>query len=982
MLRRIWNSMLVLLIGLLVAGCSDDDSSEPVCGNGILEQGEECDSNQLGETVCNDLGYAGGDLGCTAQCTFDTTECTGGEQCGDGVVDAGEECDGQSLGGESCGSLGFDGGDLLCTDGCAFDTAGCCDDACQALGESQCVNETVEVCVENADGCLEWQVDEDCAATDLQCVEDSDGAFCAATCSDECDASGDQQCDGALIEICEQGNDGCLHWQTDTDCSTNGETCAVVDSTPQCVASGPAGDTCASPIEIGSLPFNISGVDFAADYSDSQNYSYASDCASSPGGTPDLVLELQMTAGETIWFYETGDMDSVLHVMDSCEVTSAICHVSEDLSNDESAGVYYRASSAQTVYLIVESWHQTPSSPAYDVHVEVVPPETDCANSTDDDGDGLTDCEDPDCFGQTGCTTEDLCDDGQDNDGDTNVDCADDDCAAETFCEATETTCDDSFDNDGDGDTDCDDTDCSDATACLPMEGVWERFHNPTNPVDFEWCSITFTDTGSGYDQAFSCPGLTDFPVEPGTGDYSDTLMLQDDDSYHYSFQGSMSFDFFGVTYSSLWVGSNGFVTFENGDDEHNTGVSTFFAYPRVAALGTDLDPTDGGSVYIDEFADRVVVTYEEITSLWIAGTNSFQIVLNLDGSVDLHYVEVDGFTDANVGISNGGTQNTAPAQTDLVVPPTKINEIVYDRDGVDDWEFVELKGPFGGDLTGHTLVHYNGSTGDVVWQVNLTGQTFNDDGLFVFGHPDTANVDYDWDTAEADNAFTGSKSLQNDSEAVVVYLNYGQIDEEIVDAVQYGSGASFSFAETAPAPPIEFGSWQNSIGRFPDGFDSDDNSADFVQSWWPTPGEKNTPAQPAAPFVRLTGSTQSNEAGTFPISIPDNDPNGVSSVIDTTAYSWFDLTTVSDIHVGVRVDHFWPWDLEITLTAPDSTVVTLHDQSGNRLHSVYDLVLTPDVGSMADFDSIDPNGQWTLTVSDNQATSQGELIEWVLWIE
>lgn len=50
-----------------------------------------------------------------------------------------------------------------------------------------------------------------------------------------------------------------------------------------------------------------------------------------------------------------------------------------------------------------------------------------CSNQIDDDGDGLTDCQDPLCFGKTVCK-EQICGDGIDNDFDGLPDCADSDC--------------------------------------------------------------------------------------------------------------------------------------------------------------------------------------------------------------------------------------------------------------------------------------------------------------------------------------------------------------------------------------------------------------------------------------------------------------------------------------------------------------------------------------------------------------------------
>jgi len=50
-----------------------------------------------------------------------------------------------------------------------------------------------------------------------------------------------------------------------------------------------------------------------------------------------------------------------------------------------------------------------------------------CSNLIDDDGDGLTDCQDPLCFGKSACIEKD-CSDNLDNDNDGLPDCADSDC--------------------------------------------------------------------------------------------------------------------------------------------------------------------------------------------------------------------------------------------------------------------------------------------------------------------------------------------------------------------------------------------------------------------------------------------------------------------------------------------------------------------------------------------------------------------------
>jgi hypothetical protein len=88
----------------------------------------------------------------------------------------------------------------------------------------------------------------------------------------------------------------------------------------------------------------------------------------------------------------------------------------------------------------------------------------DCSDGLDNDLDGLTDCDDPDCA--TECTED--CSDGRDNDLDGLVDCEDAECAA--VC--TE-DCTDGLDNDLDGFTDCDDVDCSGVGTCPVI--LWSR---------------------------------------------------------------------------------------------------------------------------------------------------------------------------------------------------------------------------------------------------------------------------------------------------------------------------------------------------------------------------------------------------------------------------------------------------------------------------------------------------------------------------
>ena len=129
---------LVVLLLFGGAGCRlvmdipDGPPAPAVCGDGVRQQGEACDGEDLAGQTCTDHGHLAGVLSCKSDCTFDTALCFTGDDCGDGVVQVGglEECDGEDFAGASCESLGLGSGVLACTAQCMRDTDGCAPSTC------------------------------------------------------------------------------------------------------------------------------------------------------------------------------------------------------------------------------------------------------------------------------------------------------------------------------------------------------------------------------------------------------------------------------------------------------------------------------------------------------------------------------------------------------------------------------------------------------------------------------------------------------------------------------------------------------------------------------------------------------------------------------------------------------------------------------------------------------------------------------------
>lgn len=61
----------------------------PVCGNDVSETGEQCDGNDLNGLTCESFNYTGGNLSCTENCTWDTSNCYK-PFCGDGDCNGNE----------------------------------------------------------------------------------------------------------------------------------------------------------------------------------------------------------------------------------------------------------------------------------------------------------------------------------------------------------------------------------------------------------------------------------------------------------------------------------------------------------------------------------------------------------------------------------------------------------------------------------------------------------------------------------------------------------------------------------------------------------------------------------------------------------------------------------------------------------------------------------------------------------------------------
>jgi len=143
-------------------------------------------------------------------------------------------------------------------------------------------------------------------------------------------------------------------------------------------------------------------------------------------------------------------------------------------------------------------------------------------------------------------------------------------------------------------------------------------------------------------------------------------------------------------------------------------------------------------------------------------------------------------------------------------------------------------------------------------------------------------------------------------------------------------------------------------------------NAAKAVQA---AVAKKNTPSLSPSQAI-IEGSN------TTPVNIPDNNPRGVSSLINIT-----NAGTVKEISITVQINHQFLGDIELYLQAPIGQRLLLQNRSlGNQtqLQTTYSLLDTPILKKLLNQPI---TGLWQLVAVDNAALDTGTINSWQLQI-
>ncbi|MBN1771572.1 MAG: hypothetical protein JXB32_09940 [Deltaproteobacteria bacterium] len=310
------------------------------------------------------------------------------------------------------------------------------DRAACPTGETDCANGLDE----DGDGLTDCADTADCAA-DPVCSEEDD-------CTDGLDDDGDGLTDCFDPACC--ADPACV---ADPACTGGYDTCAA----PYVLADDPEG----------TWRGDTTGM--AADYT--------STCGGGARG-PDVVYQFELTERFAVTVDLSGSSYDTVAYLRGSECAAGATLVCDDDSGSDYDSRFSITLDPGTYHLFVDGYNT--ASGTFVLAISLADPEV-CDDGLDNDGDGATDCDDPDCVGAPGCV---------------------------------ETDCEDALDDDGDGATDCDDFDCALDAACLPAscaEDVHED--NDDRATATAWTAITSSEylaVLAGDDDYFAiavCPG-------------------------------------------------------------------------------------------------------------------------------------------------------------------------------------------------------------------------------------------------------------------------------------------------------------------------------------------------------------------------------------------------------------------------------------------------------------------------------------------
>lgn len=189
--------------------------------------------------------------------------------------------------------------------------------------------------------------------------------------------------------------------------------------------------------------------------------------------------------------------------------------------------------------------------------------------------------------------------------------------------------------------------------------------------IDLDGLALTFRPNGGPSFYGQSKTPIDEFPTDPTGG-----LLLDFDifgDPIRAGLFGNETVPFYGLHYDTLYIGSEGWISFGEAGQPPTT-FGAHFSVPQISGL--PVDATQPGSMvsYLQD-AEKLVITYENVATQGAPGSpNNFQIELFFDGTIQISYLGIDPAITGIVGLSVGAATGGVPPADFIPSDLTNVN--------------------------------------------------------------------------------------------------------------------------------------------------------------------------------------------------------------------------------------------------------------------------------------------------------------------
>lgn len=218
------------------------------------------------------------------------------------------------------------------------------------------------------------------------------------------------------------------------------------------------------------------------------------------------------------------------------------------------------------------------------------------------------------------------------------------------------------------------------------FEGAWTVGEKPVPPLEVVTRILPAAQVGKTYSTTLSASGgVAPYTWSVAPAGYTESRSANSfsavgtakgwkDDDNCWSLTLPFAFPFYGSSYSTVWVNSNGTLTFDGSFGEYSPSTSKFYSKAMIAVLWRDLN-TSSGDIYVQSSADAVTIRWSGI--YYNSTAISFSATLHSDGTIRLRY----GAGNANggmIGVSSGNGSSYALSHVSQSGSMENVADIVF----------------------------------------------------------------------------------------------------------------------------------------------------------------------------------------------------------------------------------------------------------------------------------------------------------------